>query len=120
MRDLGLKTTRNAAYQTADHAVWIPKYRKRVLSDAVSDRLRGLLSEGAHAKGFEILTLEIQPDHVHLCFSAPPAVAPSLAIQWFTGVSARSLFAEFPPLSSDAATSGPRRSPWGRPARCPP
>src|SRR2546428_3663263 len=98
MRDLDLKTTRNAAYQTAYHAVWIPKYRKRVLTDAVADRLRGLLSEVAHAKGVEILALEIQPDHVHLFFSAPPAIAPSLAIQWFKDSTARSLFAEFPPL----------------------
>ena|SRR5438552_2988549 len=98
MRDLGLKTTRNAADQTAYQAVWIPRYRKRVLSDAVADRLRGLLSEGAHAKGFEILALEIQPDHVHLFSSAPPAIAPSLAIQWFKGITARSLFEEFLPL----------------------
>ncbi len=96
--DLGLKTTRNAVYQTAYHAVWVPKYRRPVLTDAVADRLRGLLSEVAQAKGFEILGLEIQPDHVHLFFSAPPAIAPSLAIQWFKGISARSLFAEFPRL----------------------
>ena len=98
MPELGLKTTRNAAYQTTYHAVWIPKYRKRVLADAVADRLRGLLSEVAQAKGFEILALEIQPDHVHLCFSAPPAIAPSLAIQWFKGITARSPFAGFLPL----------------------
>ena len=47
MRALGLKTTRNTAYQTADHAVWIPKNRKRVLAHAVADRLRGLLSDVA-------------------------------------------------------------------------
>jgi len=44
------------------------------------------------------LALEIQPDHVHLFSSAPPAVAPSLAIQWFKGITARSPFAKFPPL----------------------
>ena len=98
MRALGLKTTRNAAYQTAYHAVSIPKYRQRVLPEAVADRLRGLLSDVAHANGVEILALEIRPDPVHLFFSAPPAVAPSLAIQWFKGSTARSLFAEVPPL----------------------
>lgn len=98
MVELGLKTTRNAVYQTAYHAVWIPKYRRRVLVDAVADRLRGLISEVAQAKGFEILALEIQPDHVHVFFSAPPAIAPSLAIQWFKGITARSRFAEFPAL----------------------
>ena len=78
--------------------MWIPKYRKRVLSEAVADRLRGRLSDVAQAKGVEILALEIQPDHVHLFFSAPPAIAPSLAIQWFKDITTRSLFAEFPPL----------------------
>ncbi len=122
MRALGLKTTRNAVYQTASHAVWIPTYRTRVVSNAVADGLRGLLSDVAHAKGFEILALEIQPDHIHLLFSAPPAIAPSLAIQWFKGISARSLSAEFASLRRvlRRATSGRRRSTWGRPARCRP
>jgi len=98
MRDLGLKTTRNVADQTAYYAVRMPKYRKRVLSDAAADRLRGLLREMAHANGVEILALEVQPDHVHRVFSPPPAIAPSLTIQWFKERSARSLFAELPSL----------------------
>ncbi|MBI4145229.1 IS200/IS605 family transposase [Candidatus Woesearchaeota archaeon] len=97
--ELGVKSTRNAVYQTAYHAVWIPKYRKRVLTEHVADRLRGVLHEIAQANGFEILALEIQPDHVHLFYSAPPAIAPSLAVQWFKGISARTLFCEFPHLS---------------------
>lgn len=97
--ELGVKSTRNAVYQTAYHAVWIPKYRKKVLVKDVADRLRGVLHEIAQAKGFEILALEIQPDHVHLFYSAPPAIAPSLAVQWFKGISARTLFCEFPHLS---------------------
>ena len=100
MEQFGVKRTRNAVYQTAYHAVWIPKHRKKVLSGAVADRLRGLVHEVAQAKGFEILALEIQPDHVHLFFSAPPAIAPSLAIQWFKGISARTLFTEFPRLKT--------------------
>ena len=111
MRDLGLKTTRNAADQTAYQAVRIPRYRKRVLSAAVADRRRGLLSDVAQANGVEILALEIRPDPVHLFFSAPPAVAPSLAIQWFKGITARSLFAEFPSLRR-VLRRGHLRAPW--------
>ena len=98
MGDLAIKRTLNAVDQTADHAVWTPKYRRRVLVGDIVDRLRGVLHEICQAKGFEVLALEIQPDHVHLFFSAPPAIAPSLAIQWFKGISARTLFAEFPAL----------------------
>ena len=96
--ELGITRTRNAVYQTAYHAVWIPKYRRKVRVGGVAERLRGILHEIYQAKGFELLALEIQADHVHLFFSAPPAIAPSLAIQWFKGISARTLFAEFPAL----------------------
>lgn len=96
--ELGIKSTRNAVYQTAYHAVWIPKYRRAVLTGEIADRLRGLLHEVAALKGFELLAVEIQPDHVHLFFSAPPRIAPALAVQWFKGASAKSLFAEFPVL----------------------
>jgi len=95
---LGVKATRGAVYQTAYHAVWIPKYRRRVLVGDIADRLRGVLHEVAANKGFEVISLEIQPDHVHLFFSASPGTAPALAIQWFKGISARTLFAEFPVL----------------------
>lgn len=57
-----------------------------------------MLHEVCQAKGFEVLALEIQPDHAHLFFSAPLATAPSLAILSFKGISARTLFAEFPAL----------------------
>lgn len=93
--ELGVKSTRNAVYQTAYHAVWIPKYRRKVLTGEVSERLRGILHEVCQTKGFEVLALEIQPDHVHLFFSAPPGVAPALAVQWLKGISARTLFSEF-------------------------
>ena len=80
MGDLAIKRTRNAVDQTADHAVWIPKYRRRVLVGEIVDRLRGVPHEVCQAKGFEVLALESQPD------------------QWFNGSLARTLFAEFPAL----------------------
>ena len=53
MGDLAIKRTRNAVYQTAYHAVWTPKYRRRVLVGEIVDRLRGVLREVCPAKGFE-------------------------------------------------------------------
>ena len=61
MGDLAIKRTRNALYQTAYHAVWIPKYHRRVLVGEIVDRLRGVLHAVCQAKGFEVLALEIQP-----------------------------------------------------------
>jgi putative transposase len=107
---IGLQTTRNVVDQTASHAVGIPKYRKRVRADAVAGRRRGLIREVAQATGVAVLAWEIPPDHVHLCFSAPPAIAPSLAVPWFKGSTARRLFAESPPWRR-VFPRGPRGAP---------
>ncbi len=106
-----IKRTRNAVYQIAYHAVWIPKYRRKVLVGDVVDRLRGVVHEVAQEKGVEVLALEVQPDHVPLCFSAPPRGAPSLALHLFTGITARVLVTECPRLRP-----GLRRGQLGAPS----
>lgn len=42
--------------------------------------------------------MEIQPDHIHLFVSIPPAVAVSDAVKRLKGTSARKLFLSFPEL----------------------
>ena len=48
--------------------------------------------------GFDILALEIMPDHIHLFVSAPPKYAPATLVKLFKGITARKLFKEFPEL----------------------
>ena len=76
---LELVFNRNCVYQTAYHVVWCPKYRRSVLTGAVADSLRLLLTEVCNENGWVILSLEIQPDHIHLFVSIPPSKAISSA-----------------------------------------
>lgn len=62
----------HSAYVINYHLVWIPRYRKRVLVGSVEARLKELLAEIATQYGFEIMAVEVMPDHVHLFVSAPP------------------------------------------------
>ena len=96
--DLGLKRTRNAVYQTAYHAVWIPKYRKKVLVGGVAERLRGVLHACVRPRGLRCRPLRFRPTMCTSSSPPPSAIAPSLTVQWFKGISARTLFAEFPGL----------------------
>ena len=48
------------------HLVWCPKRRKPVLVDGIAADCRTFLEEKCAEKGWEILELAIQPDHVHL------------------------------------------------------
>lgn len=48
------------------HLIWCPKRRKAVLVGNIAKDLRTFLEEKCAEKGWEILELAIQPDHVHL------------------------------------------------------
>ncbi len=92
------KRTKGCVYHTAYHIVWIPKYRKSILVGRIAKRLETLIHEIANKYGFEILALEIMPDHVHLFVSAHPKFAPATLVKLFKGITARKLFKEFPEL----------------------
>jgi putative transposase len=92
------KTHNHVKYLVNYHFVWIPKRRKRVLVGDVATRLRQIFAELAIEKGWDILALEVAPDHVHLFVSVKPIDAPHLVVKAFKGRSAFYLRREFPQL----------------------
>jgi len=81
------KATTNAHYNLNYHLVWIPKYRRCVLKDAIKEKIEQIIKEIAEGKGLEVLAMEIMPDHIHLFVSSPPQNSPSLIVNWFKGIS---------------------------------
>ncbi len=59
----------------------------------VDTRLEAVCTES----GWPVIAKEIQPDHIHLCVSIPPAMAVADAVK-VKDVSARHLFQRFPVL----------------------
>jgi putative transposase len=80
------------------HFVWIPRRRRKVLVDAIADRLHALILEKADELNLEVLRFAIQPDHVHLFVVADPDLAPSTIVGRLKGFTSRILRAEFPEL----------------------
>jgi len=78
------------------HFVWILRRRKPVLKGVIRKRLQELIYEICQRYGWEILALEIQPDHVHLFLSATPEWAPNQIIFRIKRYTARILRKEFP------------------------
>lgn len=93
-----LKKTSHATYVAKYHLVWIPKFRIPLLGSAVETRLKEILQGIAVRYGWEIDTMEVMPDHVHLFVSFPPTVSIAEAVQVFKGVSSRQLTEEFPDM----------------------
>lgn len=82
------------------HFVWCPKYRRKILTGAIAERLSALLPERAAALQLEILALEVMPDYVHVFVKAPPTLAPQHIANQLKGYTARVLRDEFPQLRS--------------------
>ena len=80
------------------HIIWCPKRRKRILIGQVKERLEHLIGEVVAEHGWTILTLAIQPDHVHLFLRSDPYTAPSGIVRFIKGRSSRVLREEFPEL----------------------
>ena len=81
------RTGAHAKYDLKVHIVWVPKYRKRVLTGPVAVRVRDLLRQIATENDLHIISGKVA------------------VVQWLKGTSSRILFQEFPHL---------KKQYWGR------
>ena len=89
---------RNCVYQTAYHVIWCPKYRKQILVGEVAQTMSDILDMICIKNNWPIITKEVQPDHIHLFLTIPPAIAVASAVKILKGASALKLFVQFPEL----------------------
>lgn len=92
------KSTGTAVYSINYHFVWSTKYRRKVLVPPVDETLKEAIGAVCGEHGYELLALEVMPDHVHVFLSAPPKVAPAVIAKVLKGSTARTLFAKHPEL----------------------
>ncbi len=89
------KATHHAVYDLKYHLVWVPKYRKSVLLGAIEERLKNLFYEIAEEHEWEILEMELMPDHVHVFVSAGPKWSPGKIVGTFKAITSKIVFEEF-------------------------
>ena len=84
-------------YACQYHVIFCPKYRRRVLTDGIEVRLKEIFNEVKEKYRFEILEMEIMPDHVHLIIDVNPRFGIMECVRKLKGASSRTLRKEFPP-----------------------
>ena len=92
---LVLRRTAHAAYDTAYHLVWSPKYRKPILQGAIAARVREMFAEIAEQYDISIAEMAVSIDHVHLFCSFPPRYSIAQVVTRFKSLSARAIFREY-------------------------
>ena len=90
--------TSSAVYEINYHIVWCTKYRKQVLTGELKQFLDDQLRTIADSKEWEVIELEVMPEHIHMFISAPPFIAPTDIVKILKGVSAKRTFEKFPYL----------------------
>ena len=91
---------RGYVYAIEYHIVWCVKYRRKVLTEPVEERLRALLEKYASENEFTIAEFNTDKDHVHLLIEASPQHYVPNIIKGMKGVSARGIFKSFPNLKA--------------------
>jgi putative transposase len=88
----------HSVWECKYHIVWCSKYRYRVLKGDVGVGVRDIIRQLCGWKGIEIISGNLQADHVHLILSIPPKVSVSTAVGYLKGRSAIKIFDRFPRL----------------------
>ena len=78
------------------HVVFCPKYRRRVLVDGVDERFREIAQQVADEMRFDIIEMEVMPDHVHMLLEVDPQLGIHKAVKRIKGRTSHDLREEFP------------------------
>ena len=90
---------RTCVYNINYHIVWCVKYRRKVLSGVIVDRLYEILDMVGKEKGFTVVQAKVEEeDHIHCFISAPPTISVTAIVKYLKGISGRLLLKEYPEL----------------------
>ena len=97
-------TDNSIVYACQYHIVFCPKYRRSVLVNGIDERLKELVLEKQKEYGYEVLEMEVMPDHVHLLLSCDPRIGIVKIVGQIKGYTSHQLRKEFPALKKRLPT----------------
>jgi len=100
------KSLSHCRYLVQYHLVWCPKFRFEVIQGDIEQSLKNILANVCNKYQYEILELEVMPDHIHIFLSAKPTVTPTDIVRTLKSISAINLFKEYPKLKKFYARCG--------------
>jgi len=98
------KSNNNVVYFCEYHVVWCPKYRRKILVNAISERLKELVIQKCTEIHVDIIEMEIMPDHVHLLIDVDPQFGINRAVRSIKGFTSFMLRKEFKELTTRLPT----------------
>jgi len=94
-----LRSNNNIAHSCKYHIIFYPKYRRKVLTADIAERLKSIVYEVAEETKCEIIEMEVMLDHVHILCEVDPQFGVHKFVKLAKGRSSRYLRQEFPILT---------------------
>jgi putative transposase len=93
-----MRSNNDVVYVCRYHVVFCPKYRRKVLTTPIDERLKTILAEQIERWEQELIELEVMPDHVHLLVGCDPQFGIHRLVKLLKGTCSRKACEEFPTL----------------------
>ena len=91
MSEVEYATGAHTKHRLKYHLVFLPKYRKRVLRGKIAREVRTLFLQAADINSWNIESIQILPDHLHMLIQLNPDLAVSKVVQILKGGSSRAI-----------------------------
>ena len=95
------KTTAHSVCNLNYHIVLVTKYRHKVFTGDIETFAKQRITCICQQYGWEVLAMEVMPDHIHLCVSAPPKIAPLGIASTIKSILAVDVFKQFDGLKQE-------------------
>ena len=77
------------------HLIWCPRRRKPILTGAIQVRCQQLIENKCQEQNWQLLTLAIRPDHIHVFVRVRPSNSGADVVKALKGVTSFALRREF-------------------------
>lgn len=96
-------TNNHSVFLLQYHLIFVVKYRKKVINNAIRNRLQEIFSEIGSKEQYKLSVVEFNHDgdHVHILFKAEPKSELSKFINAYKSASSRLIKKEFPQIKSN-------------------
>ena len=97
-------TDHSIVYSCQYHVIFCPKYRRKVLTDALAARMKELVLAKQADYGYTVIEMEVMPAHVHLLLDVDPRAGINVVVGKIKGFTSHQLRDEFPWLKKRLPT----------------
>ena len=94
------KTSGHIIYSCEYHIVWCTKYRRRVLSEPIQNRLKSLVYQQQNEYKYSVIEIETMADHILMLAEIDPNESAGQVVSRIKGFSSKMLRSEFPELKT--------------------